>query len=315
VLAGAEEQLSGSAPMTAAGRALMTGLVDYAGLFPPAGLEMLEAVRRYRGYLTGDDRWALGRFVVPAARLAEFEAAFEDVCCSGREPLWRLSVLGPGDIHPTDEDLSVGVPATRDMETIAGRSRGAISVESIEVKAGSVAEAERVLSQLGSEIPVYVEFPPGEAEAMLPLLARRGARAKIRTGGVTAEAFPSVEAVANFLLACARARVAFKATAGLHHAVRGSYRLTYEAESARTTMYGFANVFLAAAQAWRGAEKRALVETLGAAEFKFEADRVRWAGFELGAEEVTAARREFAMSYGSCSFEEPVEEARALGWI
>lgn len=293
--------------MMAAGCALMTGLVDYAGLFPPACLGMLEAVRRYREYLAGDDRWALGRFVVPAARLAEFEAAFEEVCCAEREPVWELSMLGAGNLHPTGTPV-VGTRA-------GGLLRGKISVESIEVKAGSVAEAERALSQLGSEIPVYVEFPPAEAEAMLPLLARRGARAKIRTGGVMAEAFPSVEAVADFLLACARARVAFKATAGLHHAVRGSYRLTYEAESAQAVMYGFANVFLAAAQAWHGAEKRAVMETLEAVEFKLEANRVRWAGFELNAEEITAARREFAMSYGSCSFAEPVEEARALGWI
>ena len=281
--------------MTAAGRALMTGLVDYAGLFPPAGLGMREAVGRYREYLTGKDRWALGRFVVPAERLAEFEAAFEEVCCAEREPVWPISILGTGDL--------------------GGLSRGAISVESIEAKVGSVAETERVLSQFGSGIPVYVEFPPVEAEAVLPLMARRGARAKIRTGGVTAEAFPSVEAVADFLLACARARVPFKATAGLHHAVRGSYRLTYEPESARAVMHGFANVFLAAAQAWRGAEKRDLVRTLEAAEFKFEGDSVRWAGFELGAGEIAEARREFAMSYGSCSFEEPVEELRALGWV
>jgi len=150
---------------------------------------------------------------------------------------------------------------------------------------------------------------------ILPVLVRRGARAKIRTGGVTAGTFPSGETVADFLLACARARVAFKATAGLHHAVRGSYRLTYEAESANAKMHGFANVFLAAALAWRGAEKSALVETMEAREFSFAGDVVRWLGFELSVGEIAAARREFAMSYGSCSFEEPVGEAQTLGWV
>jgi len=278
-----------------AGRALMAGLVDYAGLFPPAALEMPEAVRRYRGYLAGEDRWALGRFVVPAARLAEFEPAFEDVCCGEREPVWTLSVLGAGDL--------------------SGLTRGAFSVESVEVKAGSVTEAERELADLGGEIPVYVEFDPGRAAAMLPALARAGARAKIRVGGVVAEAFPTVETVAGFLLACARARVPFKATAGLHHAVRGDYKLTYEADSARATMHGFANVFLAAALAWRGAEKRAVMKTLGATEFHFGAENVRWLGFELSSAQIASARREFAVSYGSCSFEEPIEEARALGWV
>src|SRR5690348_13527492 len=101
--------------MTAAGRALMAGLVDYAGLYPPAGLGMLEAVRQYRGYLAGPDRWALGRFVVPAARLAEFESAFEEVCCGEREPVWPLSVLGSGG----------------DLGRLA---RGAVLVESLEIK-------------------------------------------------------------------------------------------------------------------------------------------------------------------------------------
>jgi hypothetical protein len=278
-----------------AGRALMTGLVDYAGLFPPAGLGMLEAVRRYREYLAAEDRWALGRFVVPATRLAEFEAAFEEVRCGEREPAWSLSVLGAGDL--------------------SGLARGAVSVESVEVKAGSVTEAERELAECGGEIPVYVEFDPGRTSAMLPALARAGARAKIRVGGVAAEAFPTVETVAGFLLACARARVPFKATAGLHHAVRGDYKLTYEAQSARATMHGFANVFLAAALAWRGAGKRAVMETLCATEFRFGAESARWLKFELSAREIAAARREFAVSYGSCSFEDPMAEAKALGWV
>lgn len=278
-----------------AGRALMAGLVDYAGLFPPAGLEMPEAVRRYREYLAGEDRWALGRFVVPATRLTEFQSAFEDVGCGEHEPVWALSVLGTGDW--------------------SGLARGAFAVESVEVKAGSVTEAERELAECGGEIPVYVEFDPGRAAAMLPTLARAGARAKIRTGGVAAEAFPSVDTVAGFLLACARARVPFKATAGLHHAVRGSYKLTYEAQSAQATMHGFANVFLAAALAWRGAEKRTVMETLGATEFQFGEESVRRPGFVLSAEEIAAARREFALSYGSCSFEEPIVEAKALGWV
>lgn len=288
--------------MTAAGRALMTDLVDYAGLFPPAGLGMLEAVRRYREYLAGPDRWALGRFVIPSARLAEFESAFKEVCCGEREPAWLLSVLGSGD--------NAG-----DTKAIGGLARGAVSVESLEIKAANPQEADRVFSELGADIPVYVEFVPEQADIMLPVLAHHGARAKVRAGGVTAEAFPSVEAIADFLLACARARVPFKATAGLHHAVRERYKLTYEANSAQATMHGFANVFLAAVLAWRGAEKRALMETLEAGEFSFGGSGARWLGFEAGTDEIAAARREFAMSYGSCSFEEPVGEAKALGWV
>ncbi len=286
--------------MTAA-RALMTGLVDYAGLFPPAGMGMAEAVRQYRAYLTGKERWVLGRFVVPATRLKEFRAAFEEVCCGEREPVWRLSAL-----NPANEDLFAGAPIPR----------GAVQVDSVEMKAGS-ADVETLLK--GWTGPqAYVGFAPGDAEEMLPVLKRYEGRAKIRMGGVTTEAFPGVNAVVEFLTACAREKVAFKATAGLHHAVRGEYKLTYEAESEKAKMHGFVNVFLAAVLAWRGEETGAVKETLeveDAASFAFGRDGVKWLEFEAKTSEIEAARREFAMSYGSCSFEEPVAEAKAAGWI
>jgi hypothetical protein len=286
-------------------RALMAGMVDYAGLFPPAGLDMFSAVRRYRGYLTGEDSWALGKFVVPAARLTEFVAAFNEVCCGEREPQWPVSVLASGS-------------PSSDAATMEELEQGAFSIDSMEMKAATAAQAKVLLSDAGNASRAFVEFAPGEAAAMLPVLARFGARAKIRTGGVTAEAFPSVETVADFLVACAREKVAFKATAGLHHAVRGSYPLTYEAGSARATMHGFVNVFLAALLAWRGEDARMLTDTLReerATSFTFDEDSVRWHGFDAGVDEIEAGRREFAISYGSCSFTEPMEEAKANGWL
>jgi hypothetical protein len=285
-------------------RALIAGLVDYAGLFPPASLDMVSAVRRYREYLTGDDRWALGKFVVPAGRLKEFSSAFNEVCCGEHEPVWSLSVLVA--------DEAKDVAALEELEL------GAFQVGSVELKAGSTSQAERVLRGFGRGVPAYVEFAPAEAGAVLPVLSRFGARAKIRTGGVTAEAFPGVEAVAGFLAACARAKVPFKATAGLHHPVRDAYKLTYDPQSARATMHGFANVFLAAVLAWRGEDARVLIETLnmrGSGAFGFGGESVHWLKFDAGVDEIETVRRQFAISYGSCSFTEPVEEARALGWL
>ncbi len=291
--------------MTASGRALMAGLIDYAGLFPPAGLDMPSAVRHYREYLGGPDRWALGRFVVAASRLREFESAFDEVCCREREPNWSLSVLRQGDPNS-------------DSTAIHELVQGAVTVESIEMKAASPAMTRQSLANWArtqTSISIYVEFPPAEAKSILPILASAGARVKLRTGGVTANAFPSSESIAEFLLACAQAHVPFKATAGLHHAIRGEYKLTYDTQSAQTTMYGFANVFLAAVLARRGAEKQALIDTLEARDFTFTDQEVRWLDFKANSDEITAARRKFAISYGSCSFAEPIEEARKLGWI
>lgn len=286
-------------------RALMTKLIDYAGLFPPAALDMPGAVRRYREYLMGGDRWALGKFVVPTSRLTEFSEAFQDVCRGESKPEWSLSVLLSGD-------------AEADQVAIAKLPASMISVDCVEMKAGSAEQAERLLRTFGQRVPAFVEFAAAEASNVLPVLERFGAQAKIRTGGVTAEAFPAARAVAEFLLACAGAKVAFKATAGLHHAVRAAHNLTYESKSAKATMHGFVNVFLAAVLAWRGEDASALIATLTATDastFVFGEKDVRWLGFDACVDEIESTRRDFAMSYGSCSFAEPLEEVKALGWM
>ena len=62
----------------------MAGLTDYAGLFPPAELGMREAVRNYAEYLNGPDSACLGRFIVPADRIDEFEIAASDLLPRGK---------------------------------------------------------------------------------------------------------------------------------------------------------------------------------------------------------------------------------------
>ena len=225
-------------------RILLAHAIDYAGLFPPAGLAMDAAVRNYQTYREGPDSWALGRFVAPLARAGE-----------------------------------TGMPS--EMMSV---------VESGRETAGAT---------------VYLEKP---TELV-------GARAKIRTGGVTADLFPSPEALADFLLQCAQRKLAFKATAGLHHAVRGVYKLTYEPDSACATMHGFLNVLLAACLAWYGgsrAQVRATLEETHAAAFRFDDAGVAWHGHRLSNAQLAAAREEFIVSFGSCSFEEPLQELRKL---
>jgi hypothetical protein len=65
--------------------ALLRDLIDYAGLFPPASLDMAAAVANYDSYSRSEWNWILGRFIVPVARLGEFEEALPDC------PLHRLS--------------------------------------------------------------------------------------------------------------------------------------------------------------------------------------------------------------------------------
>jgi hypothetical protein len=164
---------------------------------------------------------------------------------------------------------------------------------------------------------VFVEIPIEHTESLADL-ARAGLRVKIRTGGVTSDAFPSSAQVAAFLAACNRAGAAFKATAGLHHPLRCERPLTYDAGSPLATMHGFLNLFLAAAFVREGMgedEALALLEERLPEAFRFEDGGVTWRRRRLTTARLRESRERFAMAFGSCSFEEPVAELRELGLL
>jgi len=257
--------------MTETLRTLLAGLIDYAGLFPPAALEMGEAKRRYASYSVGEHAWVLGRFVVPAARLEEVD------------PSWRCSVIG--------------------MPTRV--------VDACEIKVESASEVPAVLPG----VIAYYEVPITDDPT--PLAGTTG-RAKVRTGGLTPDAFPSSAVLAGFIARCTAARVPFKATAGLHHPLRSVQRCTYDADSPSAMMHGFVNVFLAAARLWNGGSEAEAVATLdeqSADAFAWDDAGVAWHGQRLTVEQLRPAREQFAISFGSCSFEEPVHDLRQLGWL
>jgi hypothetical protein len=293
---------------SASARALLSGLVDYAGLFPPAGLSMEAAVTEYARWRRAPEAFMLGRFVVPAARLVELGRAAEVQLPEpgAREP-WRLSALLAGDTH--------GDVALVDSWNAARAGRAV--VDAVELKAASPAQAEAALEALPAGLTAYVEVGlDEELEGMLAALQRRGARAKLRTGGVVAEAIPDVAPLARFIAACAAAGVAWKATAGLHHALRAEQALNYETTSPRATMHGFLNVFGAAVFAGAGAtaaELEAVLREPLASAFRLDDDGLAWRQLRAGTALITAARRDFAISFGSCSFAEPVADLQALG--
>jgi hypothetical protein len=150
---------------------------------------------------------------------------------------------------------------------------------------------------------------------MLAELARQGGKAKIRTGGITAEAIPRSPDVVRFIAAASRANVPFKATAGLHHAMRGVYPLTYKANSPLAPMHGFINLFIAAALLRAGVaetEAQAALDESDPAAFQFGPGSVRWKERRLPIEQIRSTRGQFALSFGSCSFQEPLQDLQAL---
>jgi hypothetical protein len=188
-------------------------------------------------------------------------------------------------------------------------------IESVEVKVANPEEISRLSGIIPSELVPYFEFPlPGCAEC-IAAVAGCGRRAKIRTGGETADKFPAPENVVEFVRLCAAANVPFKATAGLHHPLRSVHRFTYQADSPSGIMHGFVNVFLAAAFLRAGMETKIAVQLLdeqSADAFHFNAAGVGWRRHQLSQREIAAARRGFAVSFGSCSFTEPIDDLKCL---
>jgi hypothetical protein len=293
--------------------ALLSRLIDYAGLFPPAGLGMLPAVMNYDSYLQSEYSWMLGRFIVPVSRLTDFDEA---LC---RLPMvdskqWGLSVL-------TGADPVADVARIDEFNIRASNSRNGRSalVESVEVKAESPADVARMAGIIPRELAAYFEIPlTGHEDECIAAIAECECRAKIRTGGETADQFPDSRRVAEFVELCASANVPFKATAGLHHPIRSAHRLTYQADSPSGMMHGFLNVFLTAAFLKAGMETRFAIELLeekSAAAMQFSSDGVEWREHRLSRSEVVAARQDFSISFGSCSFTEPVDDLRSLGLL
>ncbi|HEX7023819.1 MAG TPA: hypothetical protein VF187_03290 [Gemmatimonadales bacterium] len=284
--------------MTTVARALLGGAIDYAGLFPPAGLDLEAAVANFMAYRRSSESWALGRLVVPASaldRLADL-AGSRDM----GDGLRISAVIGP----------AVG----DDVERVRRFDRSATSarLDAVEARAGTPAEARTLHAELPDGWTRYVEVPLEDGfDSTLGVLAAAGTHAKIRTGGVTPEAFPDAGRVAEFLHAAATRRLAFKATAGLHHPLRGRYRLTYAPEAPTGVMYGYLNLSLAALSAWLGlppARTRAALLETDPASLGRDGEVLRWRDLRFEPDQIEAMRRDFFHGFGSCSFREPLDE-------
>lgn len=278
---------------------LMAGVVDYAGLFPPAALSMRDALTEYAAAAQREDALLLGRFVVPAARIAE---------------LREHAGIVPSPLH-----LSALVTDRSESDIAAVKHCDGVSliVDALECKAKDLGGIDWLADATdGSGLDIYVELDPSaDLTQWFDRLAARKLRAKIRTGGTTAAAFPTPAAIARFMKTAIDAHVPFKATAGLHHAVRGNYRLTYQPDAPEAVMYGYLNVLLAAAALRAGRSSDAAEQVLQLTDrstLHFDHERIRWGAFEWPVSVLQTTRTDDLIGFGSCSISEPAEEIRAL---
>ncbi len=322
--------------MTPARDAFLTGLIDYAGLFPPAELALEPALDLYGRYRTGADAWMLGRFLIPAARLSEADPLVETV--AGDPPV-SFSVLGgraavsPGPV-PAGARPDAGAAWLADAESVVSAARvfeaqhrGRVTADAFEFRtpaalardADALTGALRALApRLGDRGRAAIEIPflpdpdtPDPATAALAeangLLGRPVFAAKFRCGG---EGVPGAEALASALTTARRAGVAFKATAGLHHPLRH--------DTPDGPAHGFVNVFggavLAAVHGLGADDLAELLDSRNAADWSL-GESLRWRGLGARPDQIAAARETVALAYGSCSFDEPRDDLRALGWL
>ncbi len=292
-------------------RALLDGLIDYAGLFPPARLDMQAAVANFARYRESERAWMLGRFVVPSSRLEEFEDAAAALLPKVRDQApWPIALLGEDPVHDAEQIFAFN---ERHAKTAVGRA----VIDTLEVKGATIAEIERRVRSAPAGVTAYVEVPIADDPTdLLAALGNLDGRAKVRTGGVTAEAIPAARDLARFIRLASDQRVPFKATAGLHHPVRGEFPLTYEPDAPVGTMYGFVNVFVAALLADAGlglAEIESVLMERDPAGFRFDERGISWAGHHVALEDIGRVRTRAAISFGSCSFSEPADELATLG--
>jgi hypothetical protein len=234
----------------------------------------------------------------------------------GDEP-WPLSVLvAPASDRQIVADLERIERFNARMEDREfSRAHGRAAIDTIETRATTPHEIDRALEYVPDDIFAYFEIATdADPRGLIATMASLDAGAKIRTGGLTPDAHPTPEQVARFLKICRAAEVPFKATAGLHHPCR------HLATDVGCMQFGFLNVFVAGCMLWnddRMDEKEVeqiLVEERAAA-FEFGPTGLAWRKRFLKFDQIAEARERFAHSFGSCSFDEPLADLRALGLL
>jgi hypothetical protein len=298
-------------------RALLEHSIDYAGLFPPCSLGLGPALKNHAQYVRLDDKWMLGAFVLPVERFdaaKEFLPEFDPL-----HPL-QLSALGPktGNASAFCEAVA---DADADIRSLGRHNVDLVSITQLEMYLPSgvdLAALKETQSMIGS-LPVFWETPAERAEETIALLAEHNSNAdaptfgyKLRTGGVTADAFPTSMQIAKALVTPATHQVPIKFTAGLHHPLR-QFR-----DEVKTKMHGFLNVLggaaLAAEHKWNEQQTAAMLDDENPKSFSFDDEFFAWREWKIDIKRLKGRRR-FVTSFGSCSFDEPREDLRALGFL
>lgn len=317
-------------------QAFMTGLIDYAGLFPPAGLPLPAAITNFHHYRQQPEQWMLGRFIVPVGHLAEL-ATYAHLFQANNPT--RLAVIGRGGqdgdtfFQKLEEDLAM-IAAFQASQAPAGQ------IDLFEVRLPRtlfpsvdnvrlfVAEVGDLLAPAG--LTPFYEAPfdvtePGWFEALFDICAGCSlfnrqqepgvapAGVKIRCGGLSPAAFPTSVQLAYALSAAHDNPVPLKCTAGLHHPIR------HFSPEVQTKMHGFLNLFAAGLLTHCHNLPldtiQAILEDEEPSHFTFDPTGFAWQNYRMTTSEIANLRQQLLISYGSCSFDDPCHDLRSLNLL
>lgn len=301
----------------------MSRIIDYAGLYPPASLPLDEAFRNFVKYQTDPEAWMLSRFVIPAKRLAELSPLIPP---AGN---FSFTLLGRGGKDTVEflrnlemdlEDIR-SFSAAHGLRIITDVFETAIPSSSFDDQYALNALVKQTADMFNiNGITVFLEAPFGDGWQMradtlfyaLRKVKDKHVGFKLRTGGVTADSFPSTEQVAWAIVEARDSGIPIKCTAGLHHPIR------HFNESVQTKMHGFLNVFGAGVLAAANGVSRDLIQFIledeDPASFQFDGDEFVWKGLRVATSELEKIRHQVT-SFGSCSFDEPREDLRKLSLL
>jgi hypothetical protein len=297
--------------------ALLDQAIDYAGMFPPCGLALEPALQNQANYVRSPEAWMLNGFVLP---VEQFDAATQFLSKFDSHHPLRVAALGPKTTN-ADPFLDALYNAYAAIRSFSRYNTDLVSISHLEMFLPADADSAslKAARSIVGELPVFWEAPPETAEQTIALIAGHNSHEelpafgyKLRTGGVTADAFPSSEQIARALVTAATHQPPIKFTAGLHHPIR-QFR-----DEVKTKMHGFLNVLgaavLAAEHQWNADQAVMMLEDEDRRSFSFTDDFFAWRDWKIDVERLQY-RRKFVRSFGSCSFDEPRDDLCALGLL
>jgi hypothetical protein len=271
-------------------KTILNGLIDYACLFPPGNLEMSAAVSNFVSYRNDANAWMLGRFLLPASCIDDFENMSSGLLPGENSPPISLSVTA-GD------DLLGGLKRVVEFNNGFFAAGNNVVIDSMEFSALTGSEILNINNLLPSHLFAYYDVPPGSrGEELVDAVALAGGRVKLRIGETKSGVLNASSDILRYFDLCS----------GLNIPITIRLEDPFPRKVAGGSgKFLFLNLFLAAAFLRSGmgiAEASQILDEDSPGAFFFDEQGITWRGFRLDFDQIKSVRENFLISFGVGSF-------------